>query len=226
MFTIAIDGYSGSGKGTLADGLAEKFNLKHLDTGSILRSTGLYFFEQNIFNPTAEDINNHIKNIQIKIEFEENVQKTYLNGKDVSREIRKEEIGQMASKVAIYEKAMMKVFEVSRDFANNYNCVVDGRNITSAVLPDADVKIFLDASIDCRTNRRLKENQEKNLGGDYANIYSSMKERDYRDTHRDFAPMVITADTTIVDNTNLNAQETIDFVSKIVEKKLNNIKKI
>lgn len=226
MITIAIDGYSGSGKGTLADGLAEKFNLKHLDTGSILRGTGLYFFELGITNPTTEDIDSHINNFEIKIEFDGKVQKTFLNGKDVSKEIRREEIGQMASRVAVFEKAMMKVFEVSRDFAKNYDCVVDGRNITSAVLPDADVKIFLDASVESRAERRYKEMLEKGIESNIEEILKSMKERDWRDTHRDFSPMIVTKDSVVLDNTNLTIQETIDTACKFTEEKLTALGKI
>lgn len=220
MIAVAIDGYSGSGKGTLADGLAERFNLKHLDTGSILRGVGLYFFQLGINSPTFEDIEKHIDGCEIKIEFDGKLQKTFLNSKDVSSEIRKEQIGQMASRVAIFEKAMQKVFDVTREFAKNYDCVVDGRNITSAVLPNADVKIFLDAEVECRAQRRFKELEERGQTCDYGEILASMKERDYRDTHREFSPMIVTDDSIVFDNTHISIEETINQICEIVSRKL------
>ncbi len=226
MINIAIDGYSGSGKGTLAEGLAKKFKLKHLDTGSILRGMGLYFYEQGILNPTEKDIEKHIDDFDIKIEFDGKIQKTLLNGKDVSKTIRMEQIGQMASRVAVHQLCMQKVIDVSREFASNYDCVVDGRNITSAVLPNADVKIFLDADLSCRAKRRHKENIEKGLESNLEQVSESLKERDYRDTHRDFSPMIVVYDALVIDNTKLNEQETIELVSEKVEQKLKELGKI
>ena len=162
MIQIAIDGHSGSGKGELSKGLAQKFNLKHLDTGAILRAIGLYFYDRGITSPSQEDILAHLENLNVKVQFEENTQKTYLNGTDVSKTIRTEQIGQMASRVAVFKETMKKLIDISQEFANHYDCVLDGRNITSEVLPDADVKIFLDAKPEIRARRRFVEMQKKN----------------------------------------------------------------
>lgn len=218
MIEIAIDGHSGSGKGELSNGLAKKLNLKHLDTGAILRAMGLYFYRKGITNPTISDIENDYNNLNIKIEFDGNTQITILNGEDVSSEIRQEHIGQMASKVAVIEKAMRKMIEISQDFAKNYDCVLDGRNITSEVLPNADVKFFLDASPICRAKRRLGDELKKNPNATLDDVLNSLNERDYRDVHRSFSPMIKTPDSIIVDNTEMTIDETIDYCyNKAVE---------
>ena len=211
MIAIAIDGHSGSVKGELSKGLASKFNLKHLDTGAILRAMGLYFYRLDIKNPTNEDVENHYDKLSITIEFEENTQHTYLGSEDVSSEIRVEHIGQMASKVAVIEKAMRKMIDISQEFAKKYDCVMDGRNITSEVLPNADVKFFLDASPECRATRRLADEQKKNPNAKFEDILASLIERDYRDVHRDFSPMILTPDSIVVDNTNMTIEETINY---------------
>ena len=211
MISIAIDGHSGSGKGELSRGLAKRFNLKHLDTGAILRAIGLYFFRLNITNPTVQDVENHYENLEIKIEFEGDNQITYLASEDVSSEIRQEHLGQMASKVAVIEKAMRKLITISQEFAKKYDCVMDGRNITSEVLPDADVKFFLDASPECRANRRLGDELKKNPNAKFEDILASLIERDHRDVHRAFSPMIITRDSIVIDNTNMTIDETIDY---------------
>ena len=211
MIAIAIDGHSGSGKGELSRGLANELNLKHLDTGAILRAMGLYFYRLGITNPTTEDVSNHYDNLNIAIMFENDKQITYLGDEDVSTEIRVEHIGQMASKVAVIEKAMRKMIDIAQEFANNYDCVMDGRNITSEVLPNADVKFFLDASPECRAKRRLGDELKKNPNAKFEDILASLIERDYRDVHRDFSPMILTPDSIVVDNTNMTIEETIEF---------------
>ncbi len=223
MIQIAIDGYSGSGKGELSNGLAKKLSLKHLDTGAILRGMGLYFYNIGITEIDNKIIDNHYNNLNIKIEFDNDRQITYLNGEDVSTAIRQEHIGAMASRVAAIPKAMKKLIDISQEFASKYDCVLDGRNITSEVLPDADVKIFLDASPECRAKRRYNELIAKGIECDYDNIYDSLKERDYRDTHREFSRMYIVEDAFVVDNSNMNIEETINHcynhIAKILKEK-------
>lgn len=210
MIQIAIDGHSGSGKGELSKGLAKLFNLKHLDTGAILRAIGLYFFNLNILDPTESDIDSHFENIDVRVEFESDTQKTFLNGRDVSQSIRTEQIGQMASKVAVFKPTMQKMIDISQNFANKYDCVLDGRNITSEVLPNADVKFFLDADAKVRAKRRFAEMQKKNQNITFDEVYNSLQERDYRDTHRDFSRMIKTEDSLVVDNSNMNIEQTIN----------------
>lgn len=221
MIQIAIDGFSGSGKGELSKGLAQKFNLKHLDTGAILRSMGLYFFSIGITEGINDAlVDEHYENLNVKIEFDGDTQITYLNGEDVSKTIRTEQMGQMASRVAVVPKAMQKLIDISREFAEKYDCVLDGRNITTEVLPNADVKFFLDATPECRAQRRHSESLAKGQQSDYEQVLKSLKERDYRDTHREFSRMYVVEDAIVVDNTNMSIAETIEYCCNVVTEKL------
>ena len=220
MINIAIDGYAGSGKGELSKGLAKKLNLKHLDTGAILRAMGLYFVRLGIEDFTQDIVNKYIKSFEVKVEFDGDKQITLLNREDVSKEIRTEKMGGMASKLAIYPEAMEKMNSISRAFAEKYDCVMDGRNITSEVLKDADVKFFLDAKIECRANRRLQDDFKRGIETTYDEVLASLQKRDYSDTHREYSKMVIVPDAVVVDNTNMTIAQTIDHCYQIAVKKL------
>lgn len=226
MINIAIDGYAGSGKGELSKGLAKKLNLKHLDTGAILRAMGLYFVRLGIEDFTQDIIDKHIKSFEVKVEFDGDKQITLLNRQDVSKEIRTEKMGAMASKIARYPEAMERMNNISRAFAENYDCVIDGRNITSEVLPNADVKFFLDAKIECRANRRLQDDYKRGIQTTYDEVLASLQKRDYSDTHREYSKMVITHDSVIVDNTDMSIAQTIDHCYNIVVKKLTELGKL
>ena len=143
MIKIAIDGFSGSGKGELSRGLAKKLNLKHLDTGAIFRGIACAFVKMGIENPTEKDISENIDNVNIKVTFDENSQNIILDGENINHLLRNESTSQMASKVSVYSAVRDKYLEIVREFSNNYDCIIDGRDITSVVLPDADVKIYL-----------------------------------------------------------------------------------
>ena len=226
MINIAIDGYAGSGKGELSKGLAKKLNLKHLDTGAILRAMALYFVRLNITEFTQDIIDKYIKTFEVKVDFEGDKQITLLNREDVSKAIRTEQMGAMASKLARYPEAMERMNSISRNFAENYDCVIDGRNITSEVLPNADVKFFLDAKIECRANRRLQDDFKRGVQTTYDEVLASLQKRDYSDTHREFSKMVVTHDSIVVDNTDMTIAQTIDHCYDIVVKKLQEIGKL
>lgn len=220
MIKIAVDGFTGSGKGTLSDGIAKIFNLKHLDTGAIFRGIAVGFNELG-FNDLNEDIvANNISKLNISVIFDGNTQKIILNGKDVTGKLRTEQTSQTASKVSVFAQVREKYLKIVREFANSYNCIIDGRDITSVVLPDADVKIFLDADENVRAERRYKENVEKNIPCTYDEVLKNLHERDYRDSHRDIAPLRKTEDAIVVDNTNIDINETITLCSEIITKKL------
>lgn len=223
MIKIAIDGLSGSGKGVLADGLAQIFKLKHLDTGAIFRTMGIAFWRKNILEPTVHDVEQILSTIKIEIKFNENSQKMFLDNEDVTAFLREEEVSKLASKVSAFALAREKYLEIVAGFANSYDCVIDGRDITSIVLPNADVKFYLTANEQVRAERRFKENQEKNIKTTFDEVLSNLQERDYRDTHRDVAPLIITHDAIVIDNSKLSIQETIDTCAKIITEKLNKI---
>ena len=226
MINIAVDGYAGSGKGELCRGLAKKLNLKHLDTGAILRAMGLYFDRLGINDFTQAIIDKYIKTFEVKVEFEGDKQITLLNRQDVSKEIRTERIGGLASKIARYPEAMEKMNSISRTFAENYDCIMDGRNITSEVLPNADVKFFLDAKIECRANRRLQDDFRRGIETTYDEVLASLQKRDYSDTHREFSKMVVTHDSIVVDNTNMTIPQTIEYCYNLAVQKLTELGKL
>jgi cytidylate kinase len=220
MIKIAIDGLSGSGKGELAKGLAKNFNLKHLDTGAIFRTMGIVFWKKKIADPTAEQVENYLTNAKIEISFDGNAQHMILDGEDVTSNLREEEVSKLASKVSAFSFAREKYLSVVGEFANTYDCVIDGRDITSIVLPDADVKFYLTADEKIRAERRYKENVEKNIGCTFEEVLANLQERDYRDTHRDVAPLIIVDDAVVIDNSTLSIDETINKCSEIIREKL------
>ena len=187
---------------------------------------GLYFSRLNIEDFTQDIIDKYIKTFEVRVDFDGDKQITLLNREDVSKEIRTEKIGGLASKLAIYPEAMTKMNNISREFAENYDCVIDGRNITSEVLPNADVKFFLDASIECRANRRLQDDYRRGIQTTYAEVLESLQKRDYRDTHREFSKMVVTHDSIVVDNTNMTIPQTIEHCYNLAVEKLTELGKL
>lgn len=226
MIKIAIDGLSGSGKGALADGLKKIFNLKHLDTGAIFRTMGIAFWKNKILNPTENDVESLLNTIRVEISFDGNEQQMFLNGENVTNFLREEEVSKLASKVSVFPLAREKYLEIVAGFSKTYDCVIDGRDITSIVLPDADVKIYLTADENIRAERRFKENQQKHIYTSFDEVLTNLRERDYRDTHRDVAPLVITPDAIVVDNSKLNIEQTVQKCAEIIRKKLQTSNKI
>ena len=220
MIKIAVDGLTGSGKGTLSDGIAERFNLRHLDTGAIFRGMGVSYLKSGITEPTEENVKEILEKTNISVVFENDKQQIYLNGENVTSSLREEAVSKLASKVSALGLAREKYLEIIRDFTNKYDCIIDGRDITSIVMPDADVKIYLTANETTRAERRYKENVEKNIACTFEEVLANIQERDYRDTHRDIAPLIIVPDAFVVDNTNINLDETIELCSNHIEKVL------
>ena len=220
MIKIAVDGLTGSGKGALSDGIAKRFNLRHLDTGAIFRGMGVSYLKSGITEPTEENIETELAKANISVIFENDKQQIYLNGENVTGSLREEAVSKLASKISALKPAREKYLAIIRDFTNNYDCIIDGRDITSIVMPDADVKIYLTADETIRAERRYKENVEKNIACTYEEVLANIQERDYRDTHRDIAPLIIVPDALVVDNTNMNIDETLDYCAAHIEKVL------
>lgn len=220
MIKIAIDGFSGSGKGELSKGLAKKLNLKHLDTGAIFRGIACAFVNLGYEELTDEIVNNNIDGINISVVFDGNTQNVLLDGENITHLLRAEKTSQMASKVSVFGAVRDKYLAIVREFSNNYNCIIDGRDITSIVLPDADVKIFLNASEEIRARRRYEENVQKNIPCTYEEVLANLQERDYRDSHRDIAPLKIVDDAFVVDNSQMGINETIEYCYNHIEKVL------
>lgn len=220
MINIAIDGPSGSGKGALSDGLAKKLNLIHLDTGAIFRGIAVGFLKAGFTDPSEKDIINLLPKHKIEVIYENNKQNIFLNNENITMFLRAEEVSKLSSKLSANKMVREKYLDIVRAFSSNNDCVIDGRDITSVVLPNAKIKFYLTASEEVRAKRRYDENIQKNINCTFEEVSNNLKERDWRDSHRDIAPLKIVEDAIIVDNSNLSIDETIKYCYEIILEKL------
>lgn len=217
--SIAIDGPAGAGKSSLAKALAAKLGYIYVDTGALYRSIGLAFLRRG-FDTTLEcDISEQLKDITIDIRFIDGAQHVFLCGEDVSEEIRTPNASMMASAVSAQKQVREYLLDMQRDFARKYNCIMDGRDIGTVVLPDADVKIFLTASDEERAMRRFKELAAKGDKSTFEEVLSDMRQRDYNDSHRAIAPLKPAEDAIIADTTGKNVEQSVEMLMKIIEEK-------
>ena len=211
---VAIDGPAGSGKSTIAKLIAKKYNFTYIDTGAMYRMITLYLLEEKIDFENLKEIEDVLNN-HINLDMTEN--KFFLNNKDVSQEIREPIISENVSKVASIKIVRDNLVSLQRKIASNKNVILDGRDIGTVVFPNAQVKIFLIASVEERANRRYKEFLEKNISISYEEVLKSLKERDFIDSTRKESPLVKAKDAIELDTTNLNLQEVVDFISSKID---------
>lgn len=211
---IAIDGPAGAGKSTIAKRVAEKLDAIYIDTGAMYRAMALFFLKNGVDASDEERISSLCNNIDIGIEYLCGVQHVFLNGEDVSGYIRNDEVSAMASQTSVYASVRTKLVELQRNIAAHENVVMDGRDIGSVVLPDAEVKIYLTASVEERTRRRYADYVLAGQECDIDKIRQEIEERDYRDTHREISPLVRAEDAVIIDSSNMSIDE---VCSKILE---------
>lgn len=227
---IALDGPSGAGKSTIAKAVAKKLEYVYVDTGALYRSIAFYLFEHRIDLDNVDDVKSALNGIDLKLAYVEGSQRVLLCGEDVSEKIRTPEISMGASRVSAIPKVREFLFDLQQDIAKENNIIMDGRDIGTVVLPDADVKIFLTASAEERARRRFKELQEKGDKSTYDEVLADIKQRDYNDMHRDIAPLKRADDAIEVDTTSLNLDESIEAIYntiiKELEKKTDNSDKI
>ena len=219
-FIVAIDGYTGVGKGTLASLIAKKYNLMNIDTGAIYRCLTLDFIEKNIKDDDIELIKKELDEIDIK--FEDG--KSFLNGRDVSKEIREAPVNNRVSQVSHIQIVREAMIRLQRKMSEDKDVILDGRDIGTKVFPNADVKIFMNASIDARTNRRFKQNQEKGIESTWEEVRENIESRDHQDLTSDVSPLVQAEDAYYLDTTNMTIKKMVNVVSKIIEKKKKEIK--
>ena len=218
-FQIAIDGPSATGKSTLAKALAKELSFIYIDTGAMYRAVGLYNIRKNIDLNNEADVVNTLKDISIDIKYIDKEQRIFLNGEDVSSQIREEKVGTAASIVSTYKKVREVLVELQRSLANVQNVIMDGRDIGTVVLPNASLKIFLTASSEERTKRRYLELEEKGKDVSIEDVAKELKERDERDTKRANSPLTKAEDAILVDTTNMNIEKTIKHIKNLYEKR-------
>ena len=221
MISVAIDGPAGAGKSTIAKKVAKELGFIYVDTGALYRSIGYFVLKNGGDVENAESVVSFLSKINAEIKYIDGVQHVFINGEDVSDKIRTEEISTAASKVSAIPKVREFLLSLQRDFAKKYNVVMDGRDIGTVVLPNAQVKIFLTASADVRASRRYKEQVERGLDVNYDDILADIKERDYRDEHREIAPLKCAQDGVYLDSSDFSIEENVDAVLKIVNEKTN-----
>ena len=219
--SIAIDGPAGAGKSTIARQLAADLGYRYVDTGAIYRTVAYFMDLWGVSPKDVDGVNRYIDELTIGIEYDEDgLQHMIMNGMDVTQDIRTQDISQKASLISAHAVVREVLLDMQRDMAKNYDVVMDGRDIGTVVLPKATVKIFLTASPEVRAERRCKELQEKGQKAQYAQILKEIQQRDYQDTHREIAPLKMCRDSVKVDTSNLNLEESVAAIRKIIEEKL------
>ncbi len=221
MINVAIDGPAGAGKSTVARGAAKELGYIYVDTGALYRTVALAAQRKNILGD-EEKIAGMLSSITVELKFDDNgEQKVYLNSEDVSSLIRTPEISMAASSVSQIPAVREFLLELQRSIARNNNVIMDGRDIGTVVLPNADVKIFLFASPECRAERRYKELIEKGEDVRYEDVLKDVNDRDYQDSHRKIAPLKPTGESVMADTTGKALPESIEMVVSVIKEKIN-----
>ncbi len=214
---IAIDGPAGAGKSTVARKLAENFGYIYVDTGAMYRAMALYFLREGIESSDKAAIEAACDSVEISLEYQNGAQQILLNGENVSGLIRTEEVGKMASATSLYGAVRKKLVELQRRLAARRDVVMDGRDIGTAVLPDAALKVYLTADSRVRAKRRYRELQEKQVSCTLDEIEKEIIDRDYRDMHRELSPLRQADDAVLLDTSKMTLQEVLDELESMVE---------
>lgn len=217
MINVAIDGPSGAGKSTISRAAANAVGFIYVDTGALYRAVGVNALRQGLDTKSAEQVSATLDKIKVELKFVGDVQHVFLNGEDVSEEIRLPEASMAASDVSAIPSVREFLFDLQRNIAKNNNCIMDGRDIGTVVLPHAQIKIFLTASPEERAMRRFKELQQKGLPDTYAEVLNDLKQRDYNDSHREIAPLKPAADSITVDTTNWTLEASVEKIISIIK---------
>ncbi len=217
---IAIDGPAGAGKSTVARTAAERLGFIYVDTGALYRTVGLYSIRKGLDTKNAESVESTLRDIDIKLAFENGEQKVYLNGEDVSSDIRTPEASMGASNVSSIPSVRAFLFDLQKNIAKENDCLMDGRDIGTVVLPNADVKIFLTASPEVRAKRRYDELIKKGAEVKFDDVLDDLKKRDYQDSHREIAPLKVADDAQVIDTGSFDFEQSVAAVLNAVNNKL------
>lgn len=217
-FIVAIDGPAGSGKGTVTKILAEKMNLNNIDTGAMYRCVTLAIIRNNIDLNDIEKINELLETIKIELIEEKDKQIVKLNGEDVSREIRENPVNKMVSTVSAIKEIRIKLVEMQREMAKTQDIIMEGRDITTVVFPNADLKIYLDANLEERARRRFEQNKSKNIECTYEEVLEDMRKRDENDKNKEMGALKIADDAIAIDSTHLKQKQLVKKLEKLIKK--------
>ncbi len=218
-FIVALDGPAGSGKGTVTKILAQKLGLVNIDTGAMYRCLALEMLNKNINLNELEKIMELLNNMQIELKETKNKQIVLLNGQDVSEEIRTNRVTKIVSPVSSIKEVREKLVELQRNMAKSQDIIMEGRDITTVVFPNADVKIYLDADVEERAKRRYEQNTRKNIESTYEQVLADMKARDENDKNRQYGALKIAKDAIVIDSSKKNINQVVTEIEKIVKEK-------
>ena len=213
---VAIDGPAGAGKSSIAKAVSKKLGFVYIDTGAMYRAVAVYAIEKGIEIKEENFTQEVLDAIKIDIAYEDGAQKIFLLGKDVSERIREADVSIGASNVAVIPAVRLKLVELQRTLAKKTSVIMDGRDIGTYVLPDAEVKIFLTASSDVRAKRRLLEMKEKGMEADFETVKRDIEYRDKNDSEREFAPLKQAEDAVLVDTSDMTIEQVIDRIIEII----------
>lgn len=212
-YNIAIDGPAGAGKSTIAKLVAKEKGYIYVDTGAMYRGLAIHFLKKGIQPDEKEKIIDACKDAEVSIGYEDGAQQIYLNGENITAMLREEAVGNMASISSAVPEVRAKLLDLQRNLAKEKDVVMDGRDIGTHVLPNADVKIYLTASVECRANRRFKELTEKGIACNYDEIAQDIQERDTRDMNREIAPLKKADDAVLVDSSDMTIEEVVKAIT-------------
>lgn len=215
VYNIAIDGPAGAGKSTIARAAAKELQFVYVDTGAMYRAMALYFLRNGISPKVEASISRAADQVKVTISYKDGEQQVLLNGENVSALIRTEEVSAMASATSVYADVRKKLTQLQKELASNENVIMDGRDIGTCVLPGADLKIYLTASTKVRAERRYKELLEKGENCSKEEIEKEITERDYRDMHRENAPLRQAEDAVLIDTSSMNIKESVGRILEL-----------
>lgn len=216
MISVAIDGPAGAGKSTVARAAAKELSYIYVDTGALYRAIGLYALENGVDAKDEAALEQRLREINLELVYIDGVQRVFMNGHDVSEDIRRPEMAMAASNVSAMPPVRAFLLDLQRGMAKKQNVIMDGRDIGTVVLPNAEVKIFLTASADSRAARRYEEHLAKGQDVSYNEILDEMIKRDYQDAHREIAPLRQASDAVLLDTTELSLEEVLAKVIEII----------
>ena len=216
MIQVAIDGPGGAGKSTISKGVAAKLGIVYVDTGALYRTIGYYVRSKNVDPKNGKAVTALLPEISIEVTYENGTQHVYLNGEDLGDRIRTPEMSMYASAVSALPAVRAFLLETQKDIARKNSVIMDGRDIGTVILPNADVKIYLTASAECRARRRYDELIAKGQTVRFEDVLTEMNQRDDQDSNREIAPARAADDAILLDNTGMNLEESVDAVIRLI----------